>query len=198
MQLETLAQIVAEMTEEHPRTVVLEDGEAHGTEEALMVLLRASVASSLGRGSAAGATGTGALLDLTAMELWADIERTVGHWTAWRASESVPTLVAEVARLGQLAQTRDVDPEWAAEYREHLIRWRAGIREILEPVRTTDLRGMRCPACGNLHARRLKDGESVLRPTLHVTYSDPPAAVCLTCLTTWTGGELLDLRDGRI
>ena len=88
--------------------------------------------------------------------------------------------------------------EHFAEYRERLMSWRDRIREVLEPVRTTDLRDTRCPACGNLHARRLQDGEVVRRPTLHVTYSDPPVAVCLTCLSTWTGGELLDLRDGRV
>ena len=194
MRLETLAEIVAEMTTPHARTVDTEDGQAHGTEEALLVLLRAAVGSSMGRGSAAGARGTGAPLDLTAMELWGEIERTVRWW----APTAEGTVVETVAELGRWAQGSEADPAWAAEYRERLMSWRDRIRETLEPVRTTDLRDTRCPACGNLHARRLLDGEAVRRPTLHVTYSDPPVAVCLTCLSTWTGGELLDLRDGRV
>ena len=70
------------------------------------------------------------------------------------------------------------------------------IRNHLEPEKKVAMRGLACGKCG---AKTHKDGEAKTRtPAILLVYTRPaPVALCRACGETWSGGELLDLGNGK-
>lgn len=186
----TLSKVIHELTSTHARD--------HGEEPGLLHLLERAVASSSGRGSAAGAARTGSPVDLSAMALWQEIEDVVGeHWPGHGDLMLAPMHLSN--RL-VLWATNLSGTENEAHLLEMVLYWRRRIYDLLEPPVRVPLRGVTCPHCLQSSYRHpapadgAEAGGYVHSPVLLVHLSEtPPRAECLHCGSDWLGGELEDL-----
>lgn len=192
-----LAEAVVQLTRPHQRTIQMDDGPLTGQEAALLNVLERAVHSDSGKGSAAGVARTGSPVDLTAMALWDKLHReTTSAWPgrADATRKGTPLTVRLEELTVATAQAQDTEAEL------QLWTWALGaieaIQAIVEPPKRTALRGTTCPKCGNANVLSdAEDGGEVFNPCLMVHLSEYPVrAECLVCGSTWSGGELLDLK----
>lgn len=190
MSASALSQAIHELTQTHPR----KHGELAGVEPGLLHLLERAIASSSGRGSAAGAARTGSPVDVSALTLWQQINDVVGeHWPGHGDLMLAPMPLTSrlVLWAANLSGTED-----EVHLLEMAMYWRKRIYDLLEPPVRVPLRGVTCPACHQSSYRHEapEDGGYAHSPVLLVHLSETPVrAECLHCGSEWLGGELRDL-----
>lgn len=186
-----LSQVVYELTEAHTHTY----GGLTGIEPGLLHLLRQAVATSSGRGSAPGGSGSkaSAPVDAAALTLWESISGTVdAHWPGrTQRYEQDPAVQFKLQRwTAAVAGT---------ENEVHLLEmatwWRKQIRDLLNPPQVIPLRGVGCKVCGHSQvATEDPDGGTVLLPALTAYASESPMRVsCAACETDWRGELAIQL-----
>lgn len=185
---ETLKTLIDELTVPHPRTF---EGTT-GTEDALLDQLKAAVGSNVGRGSGGGQS-SGAVIDAHALDVLNSIWRDVVH--------SSPVLHSGAGLPGAVRRWHAEVTRWDATEHATLellslaMTWRTEIREILEPVKRIPMRGQVCPGC--THDYHQNDAGE-WSPTITLHAEAIPVADCAVCGEKWTGGQLLDLRAGKL
>lgn len=159
-----------------------------GVEEALLVTLGKAVASTSGKGSAAGGTRTGSPVDLGAMTLLDSIAAVV-HANVPSAHDPIARCRPVSARLISWAEQAAGDPTEEDILLEHCRRWIYDIRRYLEPPKEVPLRGVACSNCGVFEVySRDEDGDVVAVPALTAYASESPVRVtCGACETSWEG-----------
>lgn len=185
---------VHELVNTHLTTTRTEDGPVTAPEPPLLLILERTVASNSGRGSTAGVSGEGGPLNLGALELLRRIQSDL-------VEAGYPGMEprAALASWWTDASREDEPEEGLRILLEVGTRWIDGIRELLDPTRRVPMKDTACPGCGNTHVYAESSGETVRTPAV-VLYPGclPPEAECMACGTSWSGGELLDLREGRM
>lgn len=186
-----LSQVVHELCRPHERT----KGEHTGQEPALLAMLERAIGSDQGRGSVSGVSGASGVLNLSALQLWGEIGRTVGAFWPGRG-DLAQADTHLILRLEQwttaLAGTADeIHLQEMAEY------WHRQIRELLEPARRVPVRGGQCPRCKEHQVLGTNpDGERVYVPCLLAHLDEDPVKVeCLGCGGTWYGNTPLAMLD---
>lgn len=186
---------VHELVNTHLATSRTEDGPVTAPELPLLMILERAIASSSGRGSTSGVSGVGGPLNLGALELSKRIEEelSAAGYPGMEPREAV-------SRWWNEASSEETGSEDQLRILlEAGITWIDGIRELLDPTRKVPMKDTTCPGCGNGEVYVELAGEDVRTPAI-VLYPSchPPEAECLACGTLWSGGELLDLREGRM
>lgn len=186
-----LSQVVYELTEAHPHTY----GALSGIEPGLLRLLREAVATSSGRGSAPGGSGSkaSAPVDAAALTLWEAISGSVdAHWPGrlQRDQHDQPLWVKLQVWARSVAGT---------ENEVHLLEmatwWRKQVRDLLDPPQVIPLRGVECQECGTTwYNEQNPDGETVVSPAVLAYASESPMRVaCKVCETEWVGEWAIQL-----
>lgn len=159
-----------------------------GVEQALLLTLEQAVASTSGRGSAAGGTRTGSPVDLGAMVL-RDAIAGIIH-------DNIPSQHDPIARCRPLsrrlitwAETIAGDPTEEDILLMYCETWIHDIRRHLEPPKEVPLRGVPCPRCKVAQvAQEAVDGGTVYVPILTAYASESPLRVeCTVCGGEWLG-----------
>lgn len=186
-----LSQVVHELTEAHTHTY----GGLTGIEPGLLHLLRQAVATSSGRGSAPGGSGSkaSAPVDAAALTLWESISGTVdAHWPGrTQRYEQDPSVQFKLQRWTAVVA--------GTENEVHLLEmatwWRKQIRDLLNPPQVIPLRGVGCKMCGCQAVTQIDlDGGTVVQPALTAYASENPMrVVCGACSTEWQGELAIQL-----
>lgn len=195
-----LSRVCASLTRTHVYETSVNGERVRGMEEALLDQLAQAVGSSAGAGSGGGSglANESNALNTAALELQRGIQLELTSLRSG-AGQSFDHLHASDAEkvealVEQSARTDDVALE--IRLQEVLGNWAFHIRDTLNPPKITALRGRSCPKCGaGHHWQPNEDGSRSASPALQVNLSArPPVALCQSCGSTWTGGELLDLK----
>lgn len=185
-----LREVVVELTRDHDRAV----GVCTGVEPPLLRLLEVAIkADTSGASGGSGRSKNSAPLDVTALSLWEEIASTVGdHWPGRGRPEYKHQHLID--RL-----TWWTNQVAGGENEVHLLEfctyWRRAIRDLLEPPRKVELRGMACPECKHSWIQQLEAElkQVTLRPAMLVHMSEDPVRVeCLACNVMWQGWEALE------
>lgn len=161
-----------------------------GMEEPLLRILEGAIGSDQGRGSVSGVSGASGVLNLSALELWQAIHRTVGEFWPGKGSLRMAKMPL-IARLElwtmQVAGTPD-EPHLL----EMCVFWAQQVRDLMNPPKRVPIRGGKCSACSQqVVASRNLDGETVYGPCLLAHLSETPLRVeCLACGAGWEGNLL--------
>lgn len=185
---------VHELVNTHLSTTKTEDGPVTAAEPPLLLILERAVASNSGRGSTAGVTGAGGPLNLGALELQRQVfnELSAAGYPGVSTREGLTRWWRESTGPGGSEAATQLLLEYA-------VKWVDGIRELLDPTRKIPMPDTACPGCSNSDVYVEHSGEEVRTPAVVLYPSvSPPEAECLACGTLWVGGELLDLREGRM
>lgn len=185
-----LSFVVHELTATHERTV----GDLHGPEPALLLQLQHAVASNTaGAYGTGGGERTGAPIDPTALALRDEIADSINTHAPGKPQAQLCN-VPMALRLQHW--TRSVaGTEQEKDLLEMCEYWRSRIRDLLDPPKRVQLRGVSCPSCGyDVCLQKNQYGETMLAPTLLAHLSEHPLrAECLACGKEWRDGELHNL-----
>lgn len=167
------------------------DGPRAGMEEALLVTLERAVASTGGKGSAAGVSRTGSPVDLGALDLLDEIISVLREHVPNADLPRVRALpVARRLILWTEATAGQEDAE--LELLDYCYGWERAIRRHLEPPKEIPLKGVACLECKKDSVVVLDpDGGRVNRPILTAYASQTPVRVtCAVCETEWEGDSI--------
>lgn len=185
-----LRDVVVELTRDHDRSV----GVTTGQEPPLLSLLEVAIkADTSGASGGSGRSKNSAPLDVTALSLWEEIARVVqNNWPgrglpAYKNQHLIDRLTWWT---NQVSGTEN-----EVHLLEFCVYWRRAIRDLLEPPRRVELRGMTCPECKASWIRQLEAElqHTTYKPAMLVHMSEDPVRVeCLACNVMWQGWEALE------
>ena len=200
-----LTQLVDQLTAPHPHVEVVRGNPVEGTELPLLQQLHDAVGSTTTADGGKGGGGTPSVIDADALALWASIREQIitGATTASPAARGMP----DHGKAHELTRTMTLLRLWARAVTARgaamadqvnlyvkALTWVEDIRAHFNPEKRVPLRGVECPTC---HVKTLKVGTE-RGPIIVLHYTRPaPVALCRGCGSTWTGGQLLDLRAGK-
>lgn len=175
-----LSKAVETLARPHPHT------SGAGDEEALLVTLARAVASTSGKGSAAGVSRTGAPLDLGALVILDRVTAVIHDAVPGTRGLPLPE------RLIRWCQAVAGDPEEEEFLLTNCLDWEESIRRMLEPPKEIPLREVYCPECKVAHVIEIDpDGEHVYRPVMTAYASESPLRVeCVLCGQEWFGFDV--------
>ena len=185
-----LRDVIHVLTKPHLRRTTNTEGETiYGEEPALLDILEDCVASDSGKGSASGVARTGSPVDLGALDLVQEVKRaTQEHWP-------VQGLLKAPLRLRVNAWYANThEPNEALRMYETVFRWAEQIREMIEPTKKVQMRGVTCTECHCTHVEKPGEDGVTYSPAITV-YPDanPVYATCGVCAHEWSGKEIHEL-----
>lgn len=198
MILQNLNDQVHQLTRPHRTTYTDQDTGAvtYPTELSLFDQLRQEQASG-NRSGGGGASGSGSRspVAIQALMLWMEIRETLNtqYILITGKDDHAVTPEAKLQKWGAHTQS-DAKFDEAKRCLETVSGWAAAIRDLLHPVRRTEISGP-CPNenCGATHAWKWVDGEYLRNTAITATGAE---ARCAACGQTWTGNALHSLAQG--
>lgn len=166
-----------------------------GEEEPLLRILEGAIGSDQGRGSVSGVSGASGVLNLSALELWQSIHRTVGEF--WPGRGDLAQAKAHLIKRLEAWTLQVAGTAHEPHLTEMCDYWAQQIRDLLDPPKRVPIRGGQCPRCkGHQVLGTDPDGQRVYQPTLLAHISEDPVRVeCLGCGGTWYGNTQLALLE---
>ena len=201
-----LQHLIDELTVTHPRVAVVKGQPVEGDEPALLELLHEAIGSTTTSDGGKGGGGTPSVIDADALALWSSVReqvRAAGRDARWSAR------VPDLGPRHRDAQLRALIRAWYRDVTRNgapmseqvnlyvlALTWVQDIRAHFNPEKRVPLRGQQCPACKS--KTFTAEGSKTRTPDITLVYTQPaPIAVCNACGESWSGGELLDLHNGK-
>lgn len=138
-----------------------------------------------------GTSGQGGRIpvDLIALTLMADVERTLGEWCSALGLTPGGSVEAQLVACHRWAQEHGTE-EALASLSEQCAAWVNAITFMLNPVPKVEIKGS-CPACQESHVTDInEDGDRVRNMALMAAGM---VVTCRHCASSWEGQELHQL-----